>query len=166
MRTFWDDISKKLGETADTVSAKASEVVELQKIKNQIRTMERNNDNDYIELGKLIYEKFKAGEEIEETQKGFCEAIQSREESIAEYVAKMEAMRGDAPCEICGKIVSKGMSYCPYCGAKTEFTDLGEKVKDAAETVKEKVEEAVEVVEEKVEDAVEAVEEKAEDILD
>lgn len=166
MRTFWDDISKKLGETADTVSAKASEVVELQKIKNQIRTMERNNDNDYIEIGKLIYEKFKAGEEVEETQKGFCEAIEARKDSIAEYVTKMEVMRGDAPCEICGKIVSKGMAYCPYCGAKAEFTDFSDKIVDVAEKVKETAEDAVEAVKEKVEDAVETAAEKVEDILD
>ena len=143
MRTFWDDISKKLGETADTVSAKASEVVELQKIKGQIRTMERNNDNDYIELGKLIYEKFKTGEEVEEAAKGFCEAIQNREESIAEYLLKVDELKGDVPCEICGKAIAKGMAYCPYCGTKLE--DFGAKVKDAAETVKEKVEDMVEV---------------------
>lgn len=163
MRTFWDDFSKKIGETADTVSTKASEVVELQKIKGQIRTMERNNDSDYIELGKLIYEKFKDGEEVEEAAKGFCEAIQNREESIAEYLTKADALRGDVPCEICGKSVTKGMAYCPYCGAKMET--VGDKVKAAAETVKEKASDVVEVVGEKAEDAIEAVEEKIEDIL-
>lgn len=136
MRTFWDDFSKKIGETADTVSAKASEVVELQKIKGQIRTMERNNDNDYIELGKMIYEKFKDGEEIEEAAKGFCEAIQNREESITEYLAKADALKGDMPCEICGKSVTKGMAYCPYCGAKIET--VAAKMKEDAETVEEK----------------------------
>lgn len=152
MRTFWDDLSKKLGETADTVSAKANEVVELQKIKSQIRTLERNNDNDYIELGKMIYDKFKAGEAVAEEEKGFCEAIQSREESIAEYMQKMVLVKGDIECDICGKVVSKGMSYCPYCGAKATTEDLGDKVEDIVEEVKEKVEEVVEKVEEKVED--------------
>lgn len=164
MRTFWDDFSKKIGETADTVSTKASEVVELQKIKSQIRTMERNNDNDYIELGKLIYDKFKDGEEVEEAAVGFCEAIQSREESITEYLAKVDALKGDVPCEICGKSVTKGMAYCPYCGAKIET--VGDKVKAAAETVKEKAADVTEVVEEKAEDVVEIVKEKIEDILD
>ncbi|MEE1085669.1 MAG: zinc ribbon domain-containing protein [Schaedlerella sp.] len=152
MKTFWDDFSRKLGETADTVSAKASEVVELQKIKSQIRTMERNNDSDYIELGKMIYEKYKAGEEVEDIARGFCEAIENREESIAEYLTKIDELRGDVPCEICGKNVAKGMSYCPYCGAKIET--LSSKVKEAAETVKEKVEDVVEKVEEKVEDII------------
>lgn len=151
MRTFWDDFSKKIGETADTVSAKANEVVELQKIKSQIRTLERNNDNDYIELGKMIYDKFKAGEAVAEEEKGFCEAIQSREESIAEYLQKMALVKGDIECDICGKIISKGMSYCPYCGAKAA-EDIGEKAEDIVEEVKEKVEEVVEKVEEKVED--------------
>lgn len=154
MRTFWDDFSKKLGETADTVSAKANEVVEIQKIKNQIRTMERNNDEDYIELGKMIYDKFKAGEEVAEEEKGFCEAIQSREESIAEYMKKLVELKGDTECDICGKTVSKGMAYCPYCGAKV--------AEDIVDTVKEKVEDIVEKAEEKVEEVVE----KVEDIID
>ncbi|MBO5461533.1 MAG: zinc ribbon domain-containing protein [Ruminococcus sp.] len=152
MKTFWDDFSKKIGETADTVSAKANEVVELQKIKSQIRTLERNNDNDYIELGKMIYDKFKAGEAVAEEEKGFCEAIQSREESIAEYLQKMVVVKGDVECDVCGKIVSKGMSYCPYCGAKAAKEDIVDKVEDIVEEVKEKAEEAVEKAAEKVEE--------------
>lgn len=155
MRTFWDEFSKKLGETADTVSAKANEVMELQKIKSQIRTLERNNDSDYIELGKMIYDKFKAGEEVADAEEGFCEAIQTREESIAELLKKMTEVKGDAPCDICGKIVIKGMSYCPYCGAKTKF-------EEAAEEEAKDVEDIVEEVEEVIEEVVETAEEKAE----
>ena len=35
MRTFWEDLSKRIGETAESVSNKAGEAVEIQKLKNQ-----------------------------------------------------------------------------------------------------------------------------------
>ena len=33
----------------------------MQRIKSQIRSLDRANERDYIEIGKKIYQKFKAG---------------------------------------------------------------------------------------------------------
>ena len=118
MRSFLEDLGKRLGETAETVTNKAGEAVEIQKLKNQIRSLERENDNDLAELGLAVYEQFKDGAELGEEAAGLCEAIQSREESIAEYLQKISDIKGDYECEECGKTLGKGMAYCPYCGAK------------------------------------------------
>ncbi|MCI9439650.1 MAG: zinc ribbon domain-containing protein [Ruminococcus sp.] len=118
MRSFLEDLGKRLGETAETVTNKAGEAVEIQKLKNQIRSLERENDNDLAELGLAVYDQFKDGAELGEEAAGLCEAIQSREESIAEYLQKISDIKGDYECEECGKTLGKGMAYCPYCGAK------------------------------------------------
>ena len=83
-----------------------------------IRALERENDNDLAELGLAVYDQFKDGAELGEEAAGLCEAIQSREESIAEYLQKISDIKGDYECEECGKTLGKGMAYCPYCGAK------------------------------------------------
>ena len=39
MGTFFEDLGKRLGETAETMTNKAGEAMEIQKLKNQIRTL-------------------------------------------------------------------------------------------------------------------------------
>ncbi len=60
MKTFWEDLGKKIGETTETVTSKAGEMVEIQRLKGQIRTLDedilgrfgkedRRNDRDCYE---------------------------------------------------------------------------------------------------------------------
>ena len=62
-----DVVAKKTGEVADVVAKKTEQTVELTKLKNQIRTMERNNERDFTDIGKMIYESYKKGEMIHRT---------------------------------------------------------------------------------------------------
>lgn len=176
MRNFLEDLGKRLGETAESVTNKAGEAMEIQKLKSQIRTLERENDSDLAELGLAVYDQFKSGTEVGEEAAGLCEAIQSREESIAECLQKISDVKGDSQCEDCGKTVGKGMAYCPFCGHKMpeiveeaaeEAVDAAaEKTEDVAEAVAEKAEDVAKVAAEKVEEAAEAVAEKAEDVAE
>lgn len=172
MRTFLEDLGKRLGETAESVTNKAGEAMEIQKLKSQIRTLERGNEEDLIELGRIMYAKFEDGESLGEEASGLCEAIQSREESIAEYQQKISDVKGDVKCSDCGKTVAKDMPYCPYCGKKmpevveAEVVDYAESVKEAAEDVMDAAAEAAEKAAEVVGDAVEKAAEKAEDIAE
>lgn len=134
MRTFWEDLGKRFGETAETVSSIAGDVVEIQKLKSQIRTLERGNENDLIDLGKAVYEQFKEGTSVGEFAEALCAAIQDREESIAEYLQKISEVKGDFQCECCGKTVAKDMAYCPYCGTKAPERETAcEEAEEAAE---------------------------------
>lgn len=146
MGSFFEDLGKRLGETAETVTNKAGEAVEIQKLKSQIRSLERENDNDLAELGLAVYDQFKDGAELGEEAAGLCEAIQSREESIAEYLQKISDIKGDLECEECGKTLGKGMAYCPYCGAKAPESVIAEPEEE--ETTEETPEEAAPAAEE------------------
>lgn len=85
MQDFFDDLGKRITETADDVVKRTQDVMEVQKIKSQIRTMRRSSERDYVDMGKIIYEKFTQGEVVDEAFIGFCEEIEKREEKIAEY---------------------------------------------------------------------------------
>ena len=54
-----ESLGKTISEKAEVVSKKTEEAVEIQKIKSQIRVMERNNERDFEDIGKIIYERFK-----------------------------------------------------------------------------------------------------------
>ena len=171
MKSFFEDLGRKIGETAETVTNKAGEAVEVQRLRNQIRALERGNERDYAELGKMVYNHYKDGEVVDSEAIGICDAIQNREESIGKYEQQISDVKGDVTCGGCGKSVAKDMAFCPHCGSKVpeqaaaeegDYADaVKEKVVDMAEKVKEKAEAAAETVKEKAESTVEAMKEKA-----
>ena len=57
---------------------------QVQRIKSQIRFLDRANERDYIEIGKKIYEKFKAGEVADLEYIALCESIEKREEEAVQ----------------------------------------------------------------------------------
>ena len=116
MKDFFEDLGKRLSETAEAVTAKAGDAIEIQKLKAQIRELARGNAEDLMELGQSIYDRFENGEELDEASKGLCEAIASRKESMEEYENKIEGLKGACECTRCGKMVAKDMAFCPYCG--------------------------------------------------
>jgi len=162
MKDFFEDLGKRLSETAEAVTAKAGDAIEIQKLKAQIRELARGNAEDLMELGQSIYDRFENGEELDEASKGLCEAIAS----IEEYENKIEGLKGACECTRCGKMVAKDMAFCPYCGSPvTEEEDIFE-ADDLAQEVREEAEEAEESVTEAAEAAVEAVTEAAEEAVD
>ena len=171
MRDFLEDLGKKIGETAETFTNKAGEVVEVQRIRNQIRTMERSNERDFRDIGRMIYDKYKEGEVIDTEMVCICEEIEKREEAAEEMEKMIADVKGAVICQNCQKPLGKGMSFCPYCGEKVEAaeeeceecesTEEAEVVEEAAEAAEEAAEEIQETAE-AVKETAEAVKETAE----
>ena len=177
MRTFWEDLSKRIGETAESVSNKAGEAVEIQKLKSQIRALERGTEEDLIDLGRMVYEYFEAGNLVGSEAEGLCEAIRSRKQSIEDYEKRIIAVRGEFSCKNCGKTISNKMAYCPYCGEKMEAEaaaeDENRQAKDAeadvidyADVMRAKAGEAAEKAANAVENAAEKVDDLAKKATD
>ena len=59
MKDFFEDLGKRLGETAETVTNKASEAIEIQRLKSKVRGLARENAVDLMEMGRMIYENYK-----------------------------------------------------------------------------------------------------------
>lgn len=141
MKDFFEDLGKRIGETAETVANKAGEAVEIQRLRNQIRSLERENEKDLTEIGNIIYRLYRKNKKVEEEVAAYCEAIENREDSIREYQHKIVEVRGAVKCHACGRMAAKEMSFCPYCGEKIEKEaegEFSEKVKEkAAETAQE-----------------------------
>ncbi len=155
MRTFLEDIGKRIGETAEIVGNRANEALEIQKLKSQIRALERGNADDLAELGEMIYAQFKDGSQLSEEAQSLCEAIRDREESIEDCRQQISDVRGDCRCEVCGKSVSRDMAYCPYCGEKFQREEPGDSdvVDEAVQFAGDVAEKAAETAE-KISDAV------------
>ena len=64
MADFFEDLGKKITEVADDLGRKAGDTIETQKIKSQIRSLKRANERDYLDIGRMVYEKFQDGEQF------------------------------------------------------------------------------------------------------
>ncbi len=113
-------VAKKTSEVVDVVGKKTEETIEVQKIKSQIRVLRRNNERDFQDIGKMIYERYQKGEDIDEEFAELCEVIADREEGIASYKESIADIKGLAVCPGCGKHVEPDAEFCPKCGAKLD----------------------------------------------
>lgn len=163
MRDFFEDLGKRIGETAETMTNKAGDAIEIQRLKSQIRGLARGNAVDLMELGKSIYDRYKAGEAVEESAQGLCDAIKDREAAIAGYERKIARIKGASECSKCGRMVARDMAFCPYCGEKvTASEEMAEEAEDEAaddyaDQVKEKMADAAETVADKADEAAKKV---------
>lgn len=170
MNDVFEDLGKKIGETAEAVTNKASEIIELQKIKNQMNTLRKSNSRDFTDLGKMVYAKYKTGGTIDADSMALCEAISERIAKISEFEMSAADVRGAVTCPACKKHVEKGMVYCPYCGDKVPAdawkTEVHEKVKEKAEDIKAKAADVKEDIKAKAADVKDAVKDVAADAKD
>ena len=95
MKEFFEDLGKRITETAGAVTKKTEEVVETQKIKSQIRVEERNKERDLQHLGKLVYDRFQKGEVIDTVFVELCEAVAQHEDAVQSYLKRTCAIEGN-----------------------------------------------------------------------
>ncbi|MDL2302644.1 hypothetical protein LJC58_09905, partial [Lachnospiraceae bacterium OttesenSCG-928-D06] len=88
MEKLGETIVVKGMETAD----KAKELVEIAGIKSQIVTCEEVIKKNYMEIGKLYYEKFaEDGDEMFEKQ---CKSIRNAKRGVKELQQKIKEVKG------------------------------------------------------------------------
>lgn len=90
-----EKIGKVFVDAVDEVGKKAEDTLEVQKLKSQINSMKRYNDRDLSDMGKIIYERYKAGEEVEAEFVVFCEEIARREDEADNLEREIWRIKGE-----------------------------------------------------------------------
>ena len=99
MAGFFDDLGKRLSETANDLGKKAEDTLEIQKRKSDIRFLSRANDRDYMDIGKIIFEKYRNGEVVDTDMAALCEAIDQRNEEVTKIQAEIDRINGVATAD-------------------------------------------------------------------
>lgn len=161
MKEFFEDLGKFITETAGNVGKKTEEVMEVQKLKSQIRSLERSNQGDLTDLGKIIYERFRKEEAVDGELEVICEEIRKRRMIIATFEKKLADMKGVKECENCQELIEKDMKFCPHCGAEVKKEEMPQECEDifAESDVSESAK-----MEETTEEVIEDIMEKAADV--
>lgn len=98
MADFFEQLGKKISDVAEDFGKKTEDTLEVQRIKSQIRSLDRANERDYIEIGKKIYEKFKSGEVADLEYISLCESIEKERKKQHSARRRYEKFRRYSRC--------------------------------------------------------------------
>ena len=119
---FFDELSKKVKETASVAGEKAKDAAELAKINVAIAGEQREMENNFRAIGEWFVNEYSG--EIPEAVKDLVEAVAASKEKIAELEASKPGKDEPADeepksalktCPICG--AQSDSKFCPQCGA-------------------------------------------------
>ncbi|MCR4637884.1 zinc ribbon domain-containing protein [Ruminococcus sp.] len=123
------DFAGKFGESvergAKTVSNSSKKFAEKTKLKREMARIESDINTDYIELGKVMYEKICSDPDSEFLTT--INDIKDKTLKLDELKAEIMSLEDKIFCENCGSQIRREQVYCDKCGKKVS--------EDEAETV-------------------------------
>ncbi len=130
-----NEVAGQIGKKTEPIMKKTEEMVEIQKIKSQIRSLENHNEYDLCDLGEIVFAKYKDELVQDEDFVAICEEIEQRLEAIENLELKIAEMKGLEICKNCEMALMKGFSYCSNCGAKIERPVIEAEKPEVEETI-------------------------------
>lgn len=93
MSDFFEDLGKRISDVAEDIGKKAGDTIEVEKLKSQIRSLKRANARDLLEIGRMVYDKFRDGEVSDLDYMALCEAVEKRDEEMARHEEEIQRIR-------------------------------------------------------------------------
>ena len=115
---FFDDMLSKAKDAIDVASKKTGEVVNTQKQKFDIASLESKRAKDFAVLGEIYYNKIKDGEALDENISELVLAIKEKSDKIDALRAEINSAKNKRICPKCGAAIDQTSNYCNACGEK------------------------------------------------
>jgi ribosomal protein L40E len=125
---IFDNLGKKAATFAQNAAKKSGELVEATKLNLSIKAEEDKIDNNYFEIGKLVFQDYLENKELKPEVLAHCENIKASNETIAELKEKIMEVKNVKICSQCGAELEKSTQFCSGCGAKQEIPQTKEAV--------------------------------------
>lgn len=126
---FFNNLRQTLSDTAEVVGKKTEELLEVQKLRNRIRTAQRQVEQDYRKLGHMVFERFVEGEAMDLELSEVCDHLIQVRNQIASFEEELARKKGQCICPACGKANPTSAAFCMFCGAS--MPQEQEEVRDA-----------------------------------
>ncbi len=115
---FFDDMLSKAKDAIDVASKKTGEVVNTQKQKFDIASLESKRAKDFAVLGEIYYNKIKDGEASDENISELVLSIKEKSDKIDKLKAEINNAKNKRICPKCGAAIDQISNYCNACGEK------------------------------------------------
>ena len=116
---FFNKLTKKTSEAYQTAKEKTTKISGELKLKSKISDCKDKIEEQYKEIGKIVYEKMKIGEDAskeEVTPK--CEEIERLKNEIEKAQVEILALKDIKKCSDCGAELELDAEFCSKCGSK------------------------------------------------
>lgn len=90
---LFDDLSKKVGSAAQSISKKSGELVEAAKLNASIGSAQNKINEIYGEIGKAVFEQFKEGAELDPRISSLCDGIVGYLDEIEDLKEKLAEVK-------------------------------------------------------------------------
>ena len=118
--SIFDNLGKKIGETAQAAQKKANETIEITKLNKSISNEEDKIEKIYLALGKKLYGLYAEGQDVGDNFEPECEEISVYEDNIKDLKNKILELKNIKLCPNCGAEMEEGTLFCAKCGTKVE----------------------------------------------
>ena len=89
-----ESLENAVGEVVNTVENKAHEITDTARIKNNIKTETNAMNQAYMELGKLVYQKYQSGQGVEPQYEGYCRKVTECRNNLNNLNKQLETVKG------------------------------------------------------------------------
>lgn len=120
-----DDVVINVKSAAEVVGKKASQIVDISKLRINISELNAEISKRYGELGQYIYTCKKNGEVNEAEVAEKIEAVDELYQQMNAILQEIGSMQNKINCPVCGKQCNCESAFCSYCGAKLTKCDCG-----------------------------------------
>lgn len=127
---FFDDVVNKAKEAIDVASKKTGEVVNTQKQKFDIASLENKRAKDFAVLGEIYYNKIKDGEAQDENISELVLSIKEKSEKIEKLKEEVNSAKNKRICPKCGAAIEQTSNYCNACGEKLFYDSEEDKTEE------------------------------------
>lgn len=117
---FFDKLTKKASETYKGAAEKTGKIAKEAKLKMKIGENKSKINDLYEEIGKKVYQKHTANEElnIKEELQEECNKIDILSAEIDSYHEEILSLSDIKACVNCKEPIDKNAKFCPKCGEK------------------------------------------------
>lgn len=117
---IFENAMDKARETMDVATAKANEVITVQKQKFEIANLKNKRNKDFELLGKLYFKKLKGVETDDEAIDLVVNEITDKTREIKRLRTEIDAVKNGVKCPECDSLLEEDAEICPICGAKID----------------------------------------------
>lgn len=128
MSDFFDKLKKGVNQSINTVSVKSKEMLDSNKIKDEISNLQSRRNYLFNEIGISVYKMYKENNYDNDSISVQCKKIDEIEELIKIKTFELEEVHRKAQDELknaskqkgdycdCGATIKEGSKFCTKCG--------------------------------------------------
>lgn len=132
---FFNKLGKKTNEAYQSAKEKTVKLSGEIKLKSKISDLKEKINEQYKEIGKLVYEKIGSGVDASKEEiTPRCEEISRLKSEIEKTETEILALKGIKKCVNCGSELEVGASFCSKCGKEQPKVEVAEKVEENVST--------------------------------